>query len=478
MESVSSAHKKIILNSFLVFLFIILVLLLLKHNTLCAPFHWDTMGFIIPAAEDIFHHGVFINKARSTGHPPLFLLTLALTWKIFGKKLFVSHLLNIIIGSLGLTSLFFLAKKLYGIKVALLASTFLLFNQTFFSQLGLVYLSIPLVFTAVLTVFSYIQQKYWLYLFSAVSMLLIKETSIVVLGSILVYEFLIKLSKREKFKTICKRMGMLTIPVVPLLIWWFIHYQTTGWIYKIDRIFINRGNFFANFFNNFVKSYIYDFSIEKYNGANWIIFILLIVFFSTSIKRRKFTYELLFILIILSNIVLFAITNDLPRYFLITMPFFLLMGARASVCLTKALKGKNIILIGLAALYICVSVANYYGTRNTDGWRLESNMEYLDMICLHKRACRFIETNYGSDSIITNYPLNIALRNPWYGYVKNPMRVINFQGFDQHDHVLILWSAQSNFGITPRFIDQNRHRVRNIRNFSFRGKRVKILKKR
>lgn len=477
MESASSAYKKIILNFFLVFIFIILVLLLLKYNILCAPFHWDTMGFVIPAAEDIFHHGVFINKARSTGHPPLFLLTLSLTWKLFGKKLFVSHLLNIIIGSLGLTSLFFLTKKLYGIKVALLASTFLLFNQTFFSQLGLVYLSIPLVLTAVLSVFSYIQQKYWLYLCSAVSMLLIKETSIVVLGSILVYEFLIKLSKREKFKIIFKRMGMLTIPVVPLLIWWFIHYQTTGRIYRID-IFINRGNFLTNFFNNFVKSYIYDFSIEKYNRANWIIFILLILFFCTSIKRRKFTYEFLFILIILSNILIFTLTDNLPRYFLITMPFYLLMGARASVCLTTGLKGKNIILIALAVLYISVSVSNYYGKRNTDGWRLESNMEYFDMICLHKRACRFIETNYSSYYIITNYPLNIALRNPWYGYVKNPMRVTNFQGFDQHDHVLLLWSAQSNFGIMPRFIDQNRHRLRNIRNFSFRGKRVKILKKR
>ena len=99
-------------NFVLIFIAISLVLIFLKWNTLHAPFHWDVMGFAVPIAENIYHHGVFITKTGSTGHPPLFLAILALTWKIFGKSLFVSHFLNIILGALGLTCLFFLANKL------------------------------------------------------------------------------------------------------------------------------------------------------------------------------------------------------------------------------------------------------------------------------------------------------------------------------------------------------------------------------
>jgi hypothetical protein len=456
---------------------IISALVLLKYNTLNAPFHWDVMGFAVPAAENIYNHGVFVAKTGSTGHPPLFLAILALTWKIFGKSLFVSHFLNIILGALGLTSLFFLANRLYGIKVAITSFMFLLFNQTFFTQVGIVYLSIPLMSSAILTVYAYIQRKYWLYLVSAVSMLLIKETSLIVLGSILLYEIFVSLSKREKIIAVLKRTSALAIPVIPLIAWFLAHYLTTGYVFKTARVFINKGNFFSTFLKNFMKHFIYDSSIENFNRTNWIILIFITVFFISSIKR-KLKYEKLFLLIILLNVTLFSLTDDLPRYFLITFPFFLLMGARASVSFTEQvkIKGRIFLLLAIISLYVGFSVMNYHGTRQTDGWRLESNMEYLDMVRLHVKVCEFIQKKHESAWIMTNSPLYIALQKPWYGYVDKPLKVIDFSTLERTENTIIVWSAQSNFGPVVNFMHKNIQDLRQIREFFYKGKRVRIFK--
>lgn len=461
----------------LIFIGIISALVLLKYNTLNAPFHWDVMSFAVPTAENIYNHGVFVAKTGSTGHPPLFLVILALTWKIFGKSLFVSHFLNIILGALGLTSLFFLANRLYGIKVAITSFIFLLFNQTFFTQVGIVYLSIPLMSSAILTVYAYIQRKYWLYLVSAISMLLIKETSLIVLGSILLYEIFVSLSKREKIITVLKRMSALAIPVIPLIAWFLTHYLITGYVFKTARVFINKGNFFSIFLKNFMKHFVYDSSIENFNRTNWIILIFIIVFFISSIKR-KLKYEKLFLLIILLNVTLFSLTDDLPRYFLITFPFFLLMGARASVSFTEQvkIKGRIFLLLAIISLYVGLSVMNYHGTRQTDGWRLESNMEYLDMVRLHVKVCEFIQKKHESSWIMTNSPLYIALQKPWYGYVYKPLNVIDFRTIERTENIIIVWSAQSNFGPVVNFMHKNIQDLRQIREFFYKGKRVRIFK--
>jgi len=462
---------------FLIFLVIFILLIVIKFNILTAPFHWDAMGYVISATENVYDHGVIINKTGSTGHPPLFLIALASAWKIFGKSLLVSHLFNIFLGALGLTFLFFLAGKLYGDKVAVVTTLLLFFNQTFFSQVGIVYLSIALMSMAILSVYFYVKQKYLLYIISASLMLLVKETTIVILISILIFDFFLNLFKKEKVGVIFKKIVFLSLPIFSLLTWFFAHYFVTGWIFKTKAIFINKGGFIYFFVNNFIKYLIYDFSIEKVNRANWIIFVLVIMSFVFFIKKRSFKYEILFLLIIVINVAFFSLTDDLPRYFIIIFPFYLLMGARASVMLTDGFKYKNIILLIILLFMIGFSVMNYYGTRNTDGWRLESNMEYLDMVKLHKKVCKFIEKKYFSYKIVTNFPLTIEFRNPWYGYVEKPIKLIHFKEFNKYNDVLVVWSSQSNFLNIRRFIELNKKQLDIIKYFSYKGKIVKILKK-
>ncbi len=476
-NDISVTKGQYVLRFILVLLAITCVLVLLKYNTLNAPFHWDVMGFAVPTAENIYHNGIFIAGTGSTGHPPLFAAVLALTWKIFGKTLLVSHLMNILFGALGLTCLFFLAHRLYGLKVAVTAALLLLFNQTFFTQVGIVYLSIPLMSLAVLTVFAYIRRTCWLYFVAATAMLLVKETSLIVLGSILIYEIFVCVSEKREIVAIVQRTIGLSLPVVPLAAWSLVHYLTVGYVFPSGRVFINRGDLFSTFLRNFTKHFIYDASIENFNRANWII-LLLIILSLVGAAKRKLAYEKLFFLIIVLNVILFSITDDLPRYFLVTFPFFILAGARASVFLIEKARfaGRVFLLPAFILLYAGFSVMNYHGTRQTEGWRLESNMEYLDMIRLHRTVCQFLQQEHTTASILTNGPLKIALRKPWYGYVDRPLSVTNELPPKKTKDTIVVWSAQSDFGPFAIFVSRNRPRLELVREFAHRGKRVEIFR--
>ncbi|MFB0564111.1 MAG: glycosyltransferase family 39 protein [Candidatus Aminicenantaceae bacterium] len=465
-------------NFYLIFIVIFTLLIVIKLNTLTAPFHWDVMGYAVPTTEAVYHNGVLIDKSSPINHPPLFFIVHALIWKIFGKSLLVSHLFNIVLGSLGLTFLFFLAKELYGSRVAVTATLLLTFNQIFFSQVGQVYLSIALMSTAILSVYFYLKKKYVLYIISASLMLLVKETSVVVLIAIIAFDFLINLFKKERIGKVIKRLALAAIPGISLLTWLFSHYLVTGWVYKTEDVFLNEGNYISLLFKNFIKHLIYDSSLENVNRVNWIIFLLVIVSTVIFIRKKSYKYEILFLLIIVGNVAFFSLTEDLPRYFLIIFPFYLLMGARALVMLANSFKYKNIILIAVIISITVLSVMNYHGTRNTDGWRLESNMEYLDMVRLHKTVGKFIEAKYPHCKVATTFPLIIAFTEPWYGYVKKPIQLITFQDIEHYSDVLIVWSSQSrNYEGIDRFIELNKKQLKEIRNFYYRGKIVKVYKK-
>jgi len=210
------------LSRLIVFFVFLGLLLLVKFNTLHAPFHWDALGFVIQSAEAIHDHGIIINKTGSTGHPPLFLLMLVLTWTVFGKGILVSHLLNIVIGALGLTVLFFFASRFYGLPTALVATVLLFFCQTFFAQVGIVYLEIAVMTAAISVVYAYVTDRYWLYFFSAIVMCLVKESALVIIGSICLYELIRKISNKEKPSALFKKLGLLSLPVIPLILWWGI----------------------------------------------------------------------------------------------------------------------------------------------------------------------------------------------------------------------------------------------------------------
>ncbi len=463
--------------SFALFLFLFVLLLVVKSNILRAPYYWDVMGYVIQAASAFYKTGQISSLTGLTGHPPLFFIALASVWKLFGNSLLVSHVFILFLGALSLFFLFKLTNKLYGPREAVAAILLLLSNQLYFAQVGMVYLSIPVTCLAILTVYLYLGQKYWLYGVSAAAMLLVKETAIVVLLAIILYDFFRNLLSKEKFLVCVRRILFLALPIVPLSFWYLYHWHMTGWLVN-TRLIVNRSRFVSLFMDNSFRYLIFDNSAENVNKVSGIIFLALFVYFVFQIaKKKRLKFEMLLLIIVVMNILFFSFSDDLPRYFLVIFPFYFILGSRAFVFICERMKYKDLLLSLLLAAMVAGSVMNYTGNRNTDGWRLESNMEYLDFIKVSQSAGLFLENNYPDHKIIATFPLSDAYRNPRNGYIKKPLSVIPIDKFDDFEDILVVRTYQANYLFFNRFLQANKNRLVKIKEFFLKGKRIIIYRK-
>lgn len=477
----STGKTKILLNrplfSFALFFFLFVLLLIVKSNILRAPYCWDVLGYVNRAASSFYKTGQIASLTGLTGHPPLFFIALASVWKLFGNSLLVSHIFILFLGASSLFILFKLADKLYGPREAVAATVLLLSNQLFFAQVGTIYLSIPITCLAILTVYLYLDKRLLLYGISAAAMLLVKETTIVVLLSIILCDFFWNVLNKEKFLFCVRRIVFLTLPVIPLGFWYLYHWHMTGWLVN-TKLVVNRTRFVSLFMENSFRYLIFDNSAENVTKVNWIVFLGISVFIVFQIaKRKSLKLEMIFLMIVIMNILFFSYSDDLPRYFLVIYPFYLVLGSKAFVFIFDRMKYKDFLLSLFLAAVVVASVMNYTGHRNTDGWRLESNMEYLDFVKVSRWAGQFLEDNYPDHKIITTFPLSVAYRNPRLGYIKKSLSVIPFDKFDDFEEVLVVKTYQANFLFFNRFLQANKHRLVKIEEFFFKGKRIIIYRK-
>jgi 4-amino-4-deoxy-L-arabinose transferase-like glycosyltransferase len=93
-----------------------------SHLTLLRlPYYWDEAGYYIPAAWDFFRTGSLIPLTTpSNAHPPLPSIYLALCWKAFGFHPVVTRLAVSVAASLGLTAVWRLAMRLFGVPAVAL----------------------------------------------------------------------------------------------------------------------------------------------------------------------------------------------------------------------------------------------------------------------------------------------------------------------------------------------------------------------
>jgi hypothetical protein len=132
---------------------------------------------------------------------------------------------------------------------------------------------------------------------------------------------------------------------------------------------------------------------------------------------------------------------------------------------------------------IILFVSKYFGTRNEPGYKLESNMEYLDLIETHYNATKYIETNFPNSTVLTNFPQVYELKEPLLGYVNKPIKAIfiGVENFDLNKEIyntyLIYYSPQSgNRGKGDLLLIINNLNATLLKRFEKNGKFAEIYK--
>ncbi|MFC2162376.1 ArnT family glycosyltransferase [Candidatus Altiarchaeota archaeon] len=426
----------------LLLLTILIGLFALKHDTLDNPYYWDAMSGIIDQSLSLLNNSLHPRVTGMWGHPPMQHYQIAVLWVLFGTSLPIAHTYILVVGAIGLFYTFKCGQVLFNSRVGYASMLLLLSSQIYFAQLGIINDSIPLATTGIMTFYYYLKKKKLAYVISASVMLSTKETSGILLLAICLHYFLEKTMKGGLSAGDYVNSLYLAIPLLPLLAWMGYIYGVKGWVFRTD-LGLNRDVAGWIFARNIIKYFIYDHTPQNVTRWNFIPTIFIIL----ALKRRRSLKALTLAMIVLLYNGLFALTQDIPRYYTPALPFYFMLAAYSMHSIIKSDK-KYFLAI---ALMIGLSATNFHGTRDSDGWMLESNMEYADALENHAEGARYLERQARFDRIITCWPMSEQLGEPMYGYVNKPVR--NTQTIiNQSGRTLVYYSRQSSCRHNPRYI--------------------------
>lgn len=421
-----------------IFFLFFIVIFIAKFNTLNTPYYWDEMGWTSAA-----YWLSDVNLLRSVpgfhdpttfwGHPPALHVSLAALFKLFGESIWLSHLLILCFSFLGVYFTYLLGSFFYGRKAGIFSALFLFFTAIYFAQSGMFLGDIPVTALGVMSIYFALRKKYIPYLVCAVYMILIKETAIAVVFSLLVYMFL---TKRPITKYMLKEVLKYSIPMFVITAFFISQKITTGkfcciYPFKFELFELEPGLVFRQ--SVLITEWLFFY---QYRYIFTLLIFLNLIIYKTSRSRKEL---LLFFPMFIFSCYSFSFLYFLPRYLLPAFPYFYIIGAWSLVELIKSKRLQT----AVGAIIIALQIYSLSGTISYGNY--EWNMKYLDVVKMHETMCEYIEKEFPYARVLTVFPHTQELSRPDLGYVNRPLMVYQFKGdtnfrdFNYFD--LVLFSA-------------------------------------
>jgi 4-amino-4-deoxy-L-arabinose transferase-like glycosyltransferase len=445
-------------------IFFLTLVFISKFPTIHYPYHWDAINNIHGALYILLHNLIPRLGQYDLGHPPLFHILLAITWTLCGMAPWVSHSLVIFFSFLGVFFTYLCGARLKNQSVGIIAALLLFCSPLYFAQSGIANLEIPSVAFIMMTAYAALTQRTFLYIMASSCAVLSKEPALLFILVILLQT----ICYFQSIKLFRKKVTVTIIPLILFSIWLFWHRWIEGWWFyphsgytysvhsTITKIFLLMQQLFIDEFNflifAFIVVYIFGTKVNKRKNSIFLYIILflavlVVILFKKPLLLQLSSLVLLsyicvafirinkdwFIPLVFINLslVAFSLYNGfLPRYLIIAYPFFYLIGAYSIVSL---LEGKKSLINFVLAIVLLLFISRWYLGRTFastgSGALLESNMDYLDVVKVHMKVCKFIEQEYPRATILTAWPLNHYLQEPNLGYVSRQMNVLLYRTY-------------------------------------------------
>lgn len=429
----------------LIFVVAFVALLTLHMPFIGLPYFWDEAGYYIPAAWDFYKGWDFVpTSTLPTGHTPLVMIYLALTWHILGYSPFVTRVAMILIASATVLASHALARRFMGREPAVWSALLLAISPLFFAQSSLVFLDLPAALFTTLAVFALMSERFLLFALGASLAVLTKETAVVLLPVAWVYA-----SHRDRASRgaagnaqegraarRARQWLALVLPLAPLLAWTLYYHHKSGFWTG------NAGYLEYNLYSTHDPSRIawsvlrrlYEIFI---GGFQWLVALGAVAGYLWGLKIRHgrpttqkpaahlhgVASGLIVVYLVMLSVVGGAV---LPRYLLPIYPVFFLgcviliwqlpRAAGRAICVTAA---------------VCFVAAWFINPPYP--FAFENNLAYADFIRLHQDAARYLESRQPERRILTAWPATDEVSRPFLGYVARPLRVVPVEGFTERD---------------------------------------------
>ena len=391
--------EKILTNKktrLLLFSFIGLIIFYLSYNN---GMFWDNVLFASKMGNQLYYNSIFnwfMPDIFDPGHPPFLGFLLAISWKILGHKLWVSHLLILPFTIGFFYQLFkFIENFVKGYYLQFLAFILVIADPTLSTAFVLVNPEIVIIFFFFLTVNSIIYKSPVYKIVGLLFLSIITYRSMMLFAGIFIFDIINKLLLNKKnIKSVINFRFLLTyflgsLPAMCFIIWRLL---TKGWIYTYPNSpWADYGHFAS--FKIFMKNCIV--LVHRYLDFGRVfifIFIAISIFiYGRKIIKSKKNKELLLLSIASVIFIIIAVlvaTNTFGhRYFIVSYICLNLL----SFLIIKEFYSRKKIIYTLLLVGLIMGNLWIYPRKISQGW--DATLAHLPYHSLRLEAIDYLNSN-------------------------------------------------------------------------------------
>ncbi len=384
---------------------------------LSLPFFWDEQGQFIPTALDILRMGAWVAKSTVPNvHPPGLEAGLALLYKLFGYSIPLTRVAMLLLASFGMLFTFLLAIELSRNSrgtPAFLPPLLLLASPLFFTQSMMAQLDMPAMVFTLLALLLFVKRQYAAGAVACVVLVLVKETGLVV--PFVFFCFLV-------WKRDWRRAAYFIPPAVALAGWLLVLHHATGyWLGDPGFAHYNVGYALepVHLIFSFLRRVYYLFFAEMRIVGTVVLIVAIkrcAAFRSRAWAVTGITAAVTFVLVTVLG------GAELERYLLPILPLFYIAVAVALTNFNKLVFGA-VTATMLIGLIVCIFWNPPYP------FPYENNYAMVTFVRLQQIAGDYAGSHLSDKTIATAWPYTAGLRNPDYGFVARPLRVVETNDF-------------------------------------------------
>jgi 4-amino-4-deoxy-L-arabinose transferase-like glycosyltransferase len=422
-----AARLRVRFRSYVLAFGAIAAFLILTHGSLLQlPFYWDEIGQFVPASLDLFRAGAWIPVSTVPNvHPPGVMAYLAFFWSIFGYSIPATRIAMLLIAASGALVTFLLGIELSRGAMgtpAFAALALLCVSPLFFAQSMLAQLDMPAMCLSTLALLLFLQNRLRASAVVCTILVLVKETGVVtpaLFGCWVLFER----KGREKLEAL-----WFLLPLPGLAIWLMaLHHATGNWFGNAAFATYNVREPLhpVRFLLAFARRIYYVFiGTGHFIGTVALLWALLRM---PMLRDRPWRIAGSFVLAQL--LVVSALGGAvLERYVLPALPVVYIAFAVSLRALLPRTRQ-----FALAALVACLIAANFVNPIYP--FPFENNLAFVSFVGLQQSAASVVEERGaalpGGGLVATAFPMSNALRNPDFGFVQAPRKVIEIAGFSR-----------------------------------------------
>jgi hypothetical protein len=426
-----------------------------------APYHWDALGYVYPHAREIYDAGLMpILRQWDVGHPTGWLFLLAGMFYLFGPGPLAGHVLTWAFAAVLVVAVYGMGRTLrWPRAVAGGGAALTLFYPLVWAQSQQLQLDLPLLASSAAAIYFWANSRRWGWIGWAGLAVLTKLHGPLLLAGPLfaLLPGIGALRRRGERGMYIKKLFWTLAPALVFIAFLLVRYWVRGPGMTVNWTTGNQPVPFwawGEFRGYFPKAW---YVLFRYPGLEWMLCLAAVCWGGIGlvrVARRLLGHgrqkalpaggpgaKLLLLSLAgwaVANVAFFFQSQSLvQRYNLPMVPLVVLLTTLGLWVLFRRVR----VVLALQAVLCCVFLAWAYPTRTarlprplsswlgrpvaTSGWQLEGDMRFVDALNCIRWAAQTIREDADrtglAPGVATQWPVNIALRMPPMGYVKEAL---------------------------------------------------------